>query len=48
MNFKKHKKKASIRQKGAGLGATSYEMDPNDSYKDGARKSARARFESLN
>jgi len=39
---------ATMRQKGAGLGAASYEMDPNDSYKDAARKSARARFESLN
>jgi len=37
-----------MRQKGAGLGATTYEMDPNDSYKDAARKTARARFESQN
>lgn len=37
-----------MRQKGAGLGASAYEMDPNDSYREGVRKSARARFESLN
>lgn len=37
-----------MRQKGAGLGSSSYEMDPNDSYKEAVRKSARARFEQLN
>ena len=41
------KKKAVMRQKGAGLGATNYDMDPNDTYKDAARKSARARFEQI-
>ena len=41
------KKKASMRQKGAGLGSTTYEMDPNDTYKDAARKAARARYEKL-
>ncbi len=40
--------KATMRQKGAGLGAAGgYEMDPNDSYSDAVRKSARARYESL-
>lgn len=39
---------ATMRQKGAGLGAAGgYEMDPNDSYSDAVRKSARARYESL-
>lgn len=37
-----------MRQRGAGLGATTYEIDPNDSYKEAARKLARARFEQLN
>lgn len=37
-----------MRQKGAGLGAAGgYDMDPNDSYSDAVRKSARARYESL-
>ena len=36
-----------MRQKGAGLGSATYDMDPNDSYKDAARKSARARYEQL-
>lgn len=40
--------KATMRQRGAGLGATTYEIDPNDSYKEAARKLARARFEQLN
>jgi len=39
---------ATMRQKGAGLGAAGgYDMDPNDSYSDAVRKSARARYESL-
>lgn len=40
---------ATMRQKGAGLGSTaaSYDMDPNDTYSDAVRKSARARYESL-
>lgn len=37
-----------MRQKGAGLGASTLEIDPNDSYKEAVRKSARARFEQLN
>ena len=45
---KKNLIQATIRAKGAGLGASNYEMDPNDNYRDAARKSARARFESLN
>ena len=36
-----------MRQRGAGLGSSTYEMDPNDNYKDAARKSARARYEQL-
>lgn len=37
-----------MRHKGAGLGASSYDMDPNDSYKESARKSARARYDQFN
>jgi hypothetical protein len=39
---------ATMRQKGAGLGAAGVDMDPNDSYKDAVRKSARARYDQLN
>ncbi len=37
--------KAKIRQKGSGLGASNLEIDPNDSYKIAAIKSARARYD---
>jgi len=37
-----------VRAKGAGLGAAGgYDVDPNDSYSEAVRKSARARYESL-
>jgi hypothetical protein len=36
-----------MRAKGAGLGAATYDMDPNDSYRDAVRKSARSRYEQL-
>ena len=41
---------ATVRQKGLGLGAntSSGTVDPNDSYKEAVRKSAKARFERLN
>ncbi len=39
--------KATMRAKGAGLGAATYDMDPNDSYRDAVRKSARSRYEQL-
>lgn len=40
---------ATMRQKGAGIGASGvYDMDPNDAYSVAVRKSARARYESIN
>ncbi len=40
--------KATMRAKGAGLGAAGgYDADPNDSYSEAVKKSARARYESL-
>ena len=39
--------KATLRQRGAGLGASSAEIDPSDTYQDAVKKSARARFEQL-
>jgi RNA-binding protein 5/10 len=39
---------ATVRQKGLGLGANAATLDPNDTYKDAVRKSAKARFDRLN
>jgi len=39
---------ASVRQRGLGLGASGVEYDPNDTYKECVKKSARARFDALN
>jgi hypothetical protein len=37
-----------MRQKSAGLGAVAADINPNDTYQEAVKKSARARFEQLN